>query len=97
MSRTNFSPQHLKLLLGTKLFYRQKRFSQIMFQYIFSLILEFRNLKFPELENWELEVSGTWELRNLGASELGNLFKGIPISLWGKVPLGKRVFFWGPG
>ena len=49
-----------------------------MFCYIFSIILESRSLKFPELENWELEVPGTWELRNLGTSELGNLFKGIP-------------------
>ena len=48
-----------------------------MFYYIFSIISPFRNLKFPELENWELEVPGTWELRNLGTSELGNLFKGI--------------------
>ena len=68
-----------------------------MFQYIFSLILEFRNLKFSELENWELEVSGAWELRNLGASELGNLFKGIPISLWGKSSPGEKGFLLGPG
>ena len=27
---------------------------------------EFRDLKFPELENCELEVPGAWELRNLG-------------------------------
>ena len=43
-----------------------------------TFISEFRNLKFPELENWELEVPGTWKLRNLGTWELRNLFKGIP-------------------
>ena len=52
--------------MGTKLFSDQKRFLQIMFLYIFQIILEFRKLKFPELENWELEVPGTWELRHLG-------------------------------
>ena len=66
MWKTNFSLQHLTLLLGTE----QKRLLQIMFYYIFSLILEFRNFKFPELENWELQVPGAWELRNL--------LKGIP-------------------
>ena len=40
--------------------------------FLVTFILEFRNLKFPELENWKLEVPGTWEL--------GNLFKGIPAS-----------------
>ena len=55
---------------------RQKAVSKMFFveigKYIFLLpfISEFRNLNFPELENWELEVPGTWELRNL--------FKGIP-------------------
>ena len=60
--------------MGTKLFFRPKT--------IFAnnvLILKFRNLKFPELENWELEVPGTWELWNLATSKLGNLFKDIPI------------------
>ena len=38
--------------------------------FLLTLISEFRNLKFPELENWELEVPGAWELRNLGTSEL---------------------------
>ena len=28
-------------------------------------ILKFRNLKFPELETWDLELPRTWELRNL--------------------------------
>ena len=30
--------------------------------FLLTFISEFRNLKFPELENWELEVPGTWEL-----------------------------------
>ena len=66
--------------MGTKLFFRLKTIfaNNVLGLYIFSIILEFRNLKFKELENWELEVPGTWELWNLGTSELGNLFKGIP-------------------
>ena len=40
--------------------------------FLLTFLSEFLNLKFPELENWELEVPGTWELRNLGALELGN-------------------------
>ena len=31
MWKTNFSLQHLKLILGTKQFFRQKLFLQIMF------------------------------------------------------------------
>ena len=92
MWKTNISLQHLKLILGTKLFFRQKRFLKIMFSYIFSFILEFRNLKFPELESWELFP----ELGNFGTfhsctvtqasllwewTELRNLFKGIPMSM----------------
>ena len=49
----------------------------------FLLTFLFRNLKFPELENWELEVPGTWELGNFGTWEFGTLFKGIPIQLTG--------------
>ena len=30
--------------------------------FLLTFISEFRNLKFPELENWELKVSGAWEL-----------------------------------
>ena len=72
MWKTKFSVQNLKLLMGSlqNCFSDQKRFLQIMFQYIFSIILEFRNLKFSELENWELEVPGTWELRSFGTWEL---------------------------
>ena len=33
-----------KLILGTKLFFGQKRFLQIMLQYIFSFILEYINV-----------------------------------------------------
>ena len=64
MWKTNFSLQHLKLIMGTKLFFRPKTI--FANNVIFSIILEFRNLKFPELENWELEVPGTWELRHFG-------------------------------
>ena len=35
--------------------------------FLVTFISKFRNLKFPELENWNLEFP-----------ELGNLFKGIP-------------------
>ena len=56
--------------MGTKLFFRPKTFFANNVLIYFLIILEFRNLKFPELEIWELEVPGTWELRNL--------FKGIP-------------------
>ena len=72
MWKTKFSVQNLKLLMGSlqNCFSDHKRFLQIMFQYIFSIILEFRNLKFPELENWELEVPWTWELENFGTWEL---------------------------
>ena len=38
--------------------------------FLVTFISEFRNLKFPELENWKLEVPGTWELRNLGTLQL---------------------------
>ena len=34
--------------------------------FLLTFFSEFRNLKFPELESWELEVPGTWELLNLG-------------------------------
>ena len=34
--------------------------------FLLTFISEFGNLKFPKLENWELEAPGTWELRNLG-------------------------------
>ena len=37
--------------------------------FLVNFISEFRNLKFPELDNW-----------NLKFPELGNLFKGIPAS-----------------
>ena len=46
----------------------QKAVSQMFFVeigkniFLSTFISEFRNLKFPELENWELEVPGTWEL-----------------------------------
>ena len=82
MWKTNISLQHLKFILGIKLFFRRKRFLQIIFKYIFSFILEFRSLKFPELESWEPEVPGTWELRNLGTSELGNLGTCLRVSLF---------------
>ena len=69
MWKTNFSLQ------GTKLFFRPKTIFANNVLYIFSFILEFRNLKFPELEtrNWkfpELGNFGTWKLRNLRTSEL---------------------------
>ena len=57
---------------------RQKAVSKMFFVemrkniFLVTFISEFRNLKFPELENWELKVPETWELRNLGASELVN-------------------------
>ena len=52
--------------------------------FLLTFISELWNLKFPELENWELEVPGIWELRNLVTWELGNLFKGIPkiVGVW---------------
>ena len=56
--------------------------------FLLTFISEFRNLKFPELENWELKVPRTWELRNLGTSELGNLFKGIPVNCAAKYSIG---------
>ena len=35
--------------------------------FLLTFLSEFRNLKFPELENWELEVPETWELGNFGS------------------------------
>ena len=39
-------------------------------------------MKFPELENWELEVPGTWELRNLGPLEHRNLGTCLRVSVF---------------
>ena len=46
--------------------------------FLLAFISEFRSLKFPERENWELEVPGTWELRNLLSR---NLYIILTVSL----------------
>ena len=57
MWKTNFSLQHLKFLMGTKLFFRSKTiFANNVLLYFFNYF------GISELKNWELEVPGTWEL-----------------------------------
>ena len=64
----------------------QKALSKISFVkigkniFLLTFISEFRNFKFPELENWELEVPGTWELQNFGTWELQNLGTCLRVS-----------------
>ena len=48
MWKTNFSLQHLKLLMGTKLFFRPKTiFANNVLLDLYFFNLAFRNLKFP--------------------------------------------------
>ena len=78
MWKTNFSLQHLKLIMGTKLFYRPKT--------IFANNFNYFGISEPEVPGtwklgiWSSRSLGTSELGNFGTSELGNLFKGIPAS-----------------
>ena len=84
MRKTNFSLQHIKLIMGTKLFFRPKTI------FANNVLIHFFNY----FGISELEVHGTWklgtwssrnlgssELENLGTSELGHLFKSIPINV----------------
>ena len=73
MWKTNFS---LKINNGYQTVFPTKNdFCKWCFNTFFSIILEFRNLKFPELKIGNLKFP---ELGSFGTWELGNLFKGIP-------------------
>ena len=71
MWKTNFSLdlQHLKLILATKLFFRQKRFSQILLIYFFTYF-----------GISELEVPGTWKLGAWSSRNLGTCLRVSGIS-----------------
>ena len=60
MQKTNYSRQHLKLKMGTKLFFRTKTI------FAYNVLIYFLNY----FGISELEVPGTWSSRNLGTSEL---------------------------
>ena len=93
MWKINFSLQHIKLKLCTKLFFRPKKiFANNVLIYFFTYF-GISEREVPGNWNLELKVPGIWELRNLGSSELGNLFKGIPVYCAGDISYLLRFAF----